>query len=393
MTHTIDIAAPPEAIWPWLTQMGCRRAGFYSIDLLDNGGRRSAREIHPELQRLPLESVIPATPTGRDGFEVLGIDVPRTLVFGALYDTARGRQLPFAAARPPRYWHVTWTFALERLDARSTRLYARVRGAHSLAERWRAAWIRPIHHIMQTAQLRNLAKRIEGRAPRDDWRDVVEGLGGAGRIAASLLTPHLRPRRARWGLTAASASRVLPGDELVVDPRWSWTHGIEIDAPAATVWPWAAQIGADRGGFYSYQWLENLAGCELRNAEAVHPEWEVREGQGLVVHPRAPPLRIASLERGRHFVAHAAPDPDALAHGKPWIAASWLFLVEPLGPNRCRFVSRYRAACSSDLATRLRFGPLFLEPIGFEMDRRMLLGIRARATEASMSLRAAPALR
>jgi hypothetical protein len=63
LTDWIDVAATPEAIWPWLVQMGCRRAGFYSYDSLDNGGVRSAREIHPELQSLAVGAVLPATVT------------------------------------------------------------------------------------------------------------------------------------------------------------------------------------------------------------------------------------------------------------------------------------------------------------------------------------------
>jgi hypothetical protein len=59
--------------------------------------------------------------------------------------------------------------------------------------------------------------------------------------------------------------------------------------------------------------------------------------------------------------------------------ATWLFMVVPLGPRRCRVVSRYRCALSDDLVTRLSFGPALVEPIGFAMDRRMLLGIRRRA--------------
>jgi hypothetical protein len=157
---------------------------------------------------------------------------------------------------------------------------------------------------------------------------------------------------------------------------------VEIEAPAASVWPWVAQLGAGHAGFYSYQWLENIAGCGLRNAETVHPEWEVREGEALVIHPDVPPLRVMSVDRGRSFVVHAPADARALAEGKPWAAASWLFLIEPLGPQRCRFISRYRASCSSDLATRVSFGPAVVEPIGFEMDRRMLLGVKQRA-EAS----------
>ena len=145
-----------------------------------------------------------------------------------------------------------------------------------------------------------------------------------------------------------------------------------------------AQVGADRGGFYSYEWLENLLGCRLRNADAVHPEWELRQGDRLLLHPKQPaPLPVVELERGRHFVAHAPADPSARAAGRPWTSVSWLFLVEPLGPRRCRLISRYRCAFSEHRARRLAFGPALLEPIGYAMDRRMLAGIKERAERAA----------
>jgi hypothetical protein len=386
MTHRIDVAARPEAIWPWLVQMGARRAGFYSIDVLDNGGARSAREIHADWQRLAVGDVVPATPHGTGGFEVLALDPPRTLLLGGLFDPASQRQPSFASARPERFWHVTWAFVLEPLDARSTRVTVRVRAAFSRRERLRALWARLIHPVMERAQLRHLAARAEGRLRRDDWRDIGEGVAGASRMAVAMMTPFLRRRRARWGVDPPAASRPLPGDELVPMPRWSWTHGIDIDAPPAAVWPWVAQIGADRGGFYSYQWLENLAGCRLRNAEAVRPEWELGVGQGLVLHPAVPPLPIAAVDRGRYLVAHAPASLEAKRDGRPWVEASWLFLVEPSGPGRSRLVSRYRAACSADLRTRLSFGPAFVEPIGNEMDRRMLRGVKARVEHGQRSV-------
>ena len=127
----------------------------------------------------------------------------------------------------------------------------------------------------------------------------------------------------------------------------------------------------------------NAAGCELRNAEAVHPEWAALEGGSLLLHPKAPPLRIAQLQKGRYLVAHAPADVEARASGRPWAEVTWLFFVEPLGDRRCRLISRYRCACSDDIAMRLRMGPSLLEPIGFAMDRRMLMGIKERAERAA----------
>ncbi len=92
-------------------------------------------------------------------------------------------------------------------------------------------------------------------------------------------------------------------------------------------------------------------------------------------------LKVEAVSPGRWFLAHAGPDDAARASGK-WIETTWLFLVEPLGESRCRFLSRYRCASSDDLVTRLSFGPTVVEPIGFAMDRRMLLGVKERAEKA-----------
>ena len=392
-THSVVIGAPPGKIWPWLVQMGCQRAGFYSVDLLDNAGIPSAREIRLDLQQLAAGDKIPATPRGDDHFEVLKIEQDRALLLGGLFDVEHQRQVPFEAPRPERYWHVSWAFVLEPLDAGRARLYARARGAFPASEHFHAFWIHPVHHLMQTAQLRHLAERAEDRLPRDGARDVLEGVSGASIAGLAFLTPFLRHQRNRWGLDAKTAAREYPGDTLVPNPRWSWTHGIEIEASPDAVWPWVAQLGADRGGFYSYQWLENVAGCDLRNAESIHPEWALHRGDALVLHPDVPALRVVEVEPPRYLLAEAAADPAARTLGKSWIAVSWLFFVESLGERRCRLISRYRCACSDDVPTRLSFGPVLVEPVGFAMDRRMLLGIKQRAerTAPAIVTRAVPA--
>lgn len=381
ITRGITIAAPPEQIWPWLVQMGCGRGGFYSLDAFDNGGVPSAREIHPELQHIEVGQVLPATPNGPNGFEVLEIAPQRALVLGGLFDLDARHQLPFSALRPRHYWQVSWAFVLDRLGPTTTRLRVRARAGYSASAWLHALGIRPVHLLMQTVQLRNLAARAEGRLRRDTWRDVVDGMRGAARMVVDFVTPR-RPRSV-WGIKAAALDPAYPGDQLVEQPRWGWTHAVEIDAPAETVWPWVAQIGANRAGFYSYQWLENLAGCNVRNAETIHREWQVTLGDDVVLHPRLPPLRVVDVDPGRHFVATIGPSSDEPTATKSWVTASWLFLVEPLGEGRCRLISRYRVATSDDLRTRAGFGEFLIEPIGFAMDRRMLLGVKERASRWS----------
>jgi hypothetical protein len=226
---------------------------------------------------------------------------------------------------------------------------------------------------MQRVQLRNLGRRAEGRA-RTGWRDVAAGVGGVAVMAAAAATPWRRPARGTAGAGPVRAARTHHGDELVPDPRWGWTHAATVDAPAGEVWPWIAQIGADRAGFYSYTWLENVAGCDIRDAERVHPEWQARPGDPLVLHPKAPSLTVADVAEGRHLLAHGPADEAARAAGRPWAAATWLLAVEPAGDGRSRV-----CACSDDLATRLAMGPALLEPVSYAMDRRMLRGIARRA--------------
>jgi hypothetical protein len=96
-----------------------------------------------------------------------------------------------------------------------------------------------------------------------------------------------------------------------------------------------------------------------------------------------PPLRVDLVEQGKWFVAHAPVDEAARAAEQSQPAVSWLFLVEPLGPERCRLISRFRCAYPDDILSQLQLGPALVEPIGFAMDRRMLKGIKERAENAA----------
>ena len=230
---------------------------------------------------------------------------------------------------------------------------------------------------------------------RTTLADVAEGLDGALCMVSAFVTPGLRHARSIWGATDSEASRPWPGDAIVPTPRWWWHHAIEIAAPPSAVWPWVVQIGADRGGFYSYEALENLAGCQLHNAERIHPEWQqLRVGDGLRVHPKMPPLPVQWIETERGFVVGTRVEagteiviPIERPLPREHLAVSWLFAITPIGEDRCRFVSRYRVSYGDDLATRISMGPTLVEPIGTVMDQRMLAGVRDRAERANAAAR------
>jgi len=84
-TRAITIDAPPQAVWPWLVQVGALRAGWYSNDLLDNLGHPSATTVVPELQHLVVGQWVPMAPSGppsdRNAFKVHSFEVNQWLLW------------------------------------------------------------------------------------------------------------------------------------------------------------------------------------------------------------------------------------------------------------------------------------------------------------------------
>jgi hypothetical protein len=209
---------------------------------------------------------------------------------------------------------------------------------------------------------------------------------GAAQIAAVLpAAPVLRRWYNRWGATGAEVGRVLVGDELVPAAQMSSTRAITVNAPPSQVWPWLAQIGQGRGGFYSYDDLENLFGCDIHSAQQVLDDCQrlevgdvirlaARGGPAYHVHRAEPPnllvLVAASADPGAPQVEPASSE---------GFAATWQWLLQPMADGvqtRLLVRQRYRYPRSQRLMWRL------VEPVDFVMERRMLQGIKRRA-EAS----------
>jgi hypothetical protein len=189
------------------------------------------------------------------------------------------------------------------------------------------------------------------------------------------------PWQQQWGAIIDEATRVLPGDDLVVEPAVQTTRAITIAAPPQDVWPWVVQIGADRGGFYSYDWLENLFGLGIHSAKRIVAEWQERHvgdlvyadanGQGwwyvMAVRPNdALVLKMANVKLGRPLERH---------EGMGW-EFLWTFVVREGADGTTRLLVRERLGFGNRL-TRTLMAPVGV--VSFVMTRKMLLGIKIRA--------------
>ena len=218
-----------------------------------------------------------------------------------------------------------------------------------------------------------LEELASARRPRVGGKHVARRIGNA--VAWTFLVyvailGAIRPWHRSWGATASELSMRLPGDELA--PRVVATHALTIDAPASAVWPWLVQIGQDRGGFYSYTWIENgLLGAGIRNTDRIHPEWQSLSEGDFVRSARTDWLGGRFADRTGWLVVDVEPQRSITLLG-------WgTFAVLPVDSERSRLVIRSRAGDVGFFSAPLEF--LILEPGHFLMERRMMLGIRERA--------------
>lgn len=176
--HAVDVAAPPERIWPWLTQAGWHLGGWYTpawVDrLLFPANRPSLDALDPDLVRdLRVGDAIPDGPPGTAVYVVAEVRPPQVLVLRSTTHVPPGWDAHGAA--------ITWTWSLRLTpsgDGRSTRVHLRVRGR--MAPWWFAATylatIRPADAVMGPGMLRGLRRRVEtGRPPERSGRTPYDG--------------------------------------------------------------------------------------------------------------------------------------------------------------------------------------------------------------------------
>ena len=151
-THSIDIEAPPSLVWRYLMQLGCDRAGWYSIDALDNGGKPSIDHLVEGWETRKAGDQLWATPKGDGFFDVYEIEEEKHFILGG------------ESHRLGEPFSTTWAFILEPIGSDSTHLVTRARmKSQPPVKEWLlgAIWMPPVHALMQKSQLKHLKSICE----------------------------------------------------------------------------------------------------------------------------------------------------------------------------------------------------------------------------------------
>ncbi len=192
-------------------------------------------------------------------------------------------------------------------------------------------------------------------------------LAGLGIVLVVLVLGYLviRPVHLRWGASDADLLHPMPG----ALSGSSWTRAILIEATPEQIWPWLVQFGQGRGGWYSYDWLENLLGFDIHTADRLLPAYQNPQiGTPICMSGSFCPSAVYVLEPYRWFGWQATDEA-----GKPvW---TFVFGLFPEGENHTRLV------------VRESFDPVFMPPaavIALEipdvvMELKMLDTLKARA--------------
>ncbi len=173
----------------------------------------------------------------------------------------------------------------------------------------------------------------------------------------------------QWGATPSDLARVMAGDDLLTDPTYSGTMAVTVNAPPELIWPWLVQIGYQRGGLYSYDWLDRLFGyLDRPSARRILPEFQHLAVGDHIPLGRGPSWPVAALEPNRALVLD-------MRHmgGLDWV---WQFGLHPIDETHTRLISRSRVCAKAVWGRVLTHA---IEPAGFLMTRRMLLGLQERA--------------
>jgi hypothetical protein len=201
-------------------------------------------------------------------------------------------------------------------------------------------------------------------------RGVATAAAAAGAIVLGVVVVRAKGRN--LGATAEELATALPGDVLVPDAEIVCDRARTISAPVEAVWPWIAQMGQDKGGFYTFRVLENLVGLKMPEVDRIVPEWQDVQPGDFLYLGEGVGMRITQVDPGRLIAT--------VMEGEPWtwlgLRGSWDFTIRPVGDSATRFHTRERY---SGRGIMRRIVCELVAPISALMTWGMMRGIGRRA--------------
>jgi hypothetical protein len=202
------------------------------------------------------------------------------------------------------------------------------------------------------------------------WLGIGVGIVVGTLVAGSVVGTYLvlvGPWQRRWGATDEEVHRAMPGDLLLRPDARSTTRAIGIDPPPRAVFPWLLQIGYGRGGWYSYDWIDNDG---KPSVERIDPDLQrLAVGERIEMLPGIGPL-VREIVPNHHIVCAGETD-------------SWCLLVEPTPDGRTRLISRWRQDWPRSAGTYV--WTVLADPGAFLMEQKMLRRIRELAEKAAQA--------
>ena len=183
------------------------------------------------------------------------------------------------------------------------------------------------------------------------------------------------PSHRMWGSTPAELATSLPGDAEPRDRARELQYAVSINAPAEDIWVWLVQLGQERAGFYSYDWLERAFGLDIHNVREVRPEWQTLQ-TGDVVRA-AQRTYLGGILGDRLEATVSAVTPERVLVLEKW----GTFVLQPIADERTRFIIRSTMSDRNRSIWASAANLLGFQLPHFIMQRRMMLTIKALAEE------------
>jgi hypothetical protein len=163
----------------------------------------------------------------------------------------------------------------------------------------------------------------------------------------------------------------LVGDDLA--PGISSTRAISINAPISEVWKWVIQLGADRGGFFSYSFLEKVLGYKAREENPALEFQEMEVGRNVP----------GSIDESKSVIKYNF-RVVAVETGKSFVLENWgTFVLKEVNSKQTRLIVRTHEPTLPDLISKI--ADFFFMPLHYIMERRMLMGMKARVEGRRLS--------